>query len=206
MLDEPKQSRRQKLAIIYAQAMRAHEMIADMMLFAHPPAVAFETAELVPTIEQVLAELRADLKSANTTAQVRQYPDVPVCQFDATQLAVAMKAMLQNAMLATGSDGDIRIQVWRRDKQQVAISVTDNGPGICDEIADKIFDPFFSGREAGRGLGFGLSKAWRIAELHGGTLALESSCNQGARLVMTLPIKQPVDQESSKRIDNARAA
>ncbi len=43
----------------------------------------------------------------------------------------------------------------------------DSGPGISPEHREHLFDPFFSGRQAGRGLGFGLSKAWRIIQMHG---------------------------------------
>ena len=67
------------------------------------------------------------------------------------------------------------------------LSVTDTGPGIPPEIRPHIFDPYYSGREAGRGLGLGLSKAWRIAELHGGTIDVESPDAGGARLVLVIP-------------------
>ena len=59
------------------------------------------------------------------------------------------------------------------------LTVTDTGPGIPPDIRPHIFDPFFSGREAGRGLGLGLSKAWRIINLHGGQIDVESPANQG---------------------------
>ena len=67
------------------------------------------------------------------------------------------------------------------------LSVPDTGPGIPPEIRPHIFDPFFSGREAGRGLGLGLSKAWRIVELHGGTLAVDSPAGGGAVFTIALP-------------------
>jgi signal transduction histidine kinase len=65
--------------------------------------------------------------------------------------------------------------------------VSDTGPGIPADIRPHLFDPFFSGREAGRGLGLGLSKAWRIAELHGGTIEVESELEQGAKFSILLP-------------------
>jgi signal transduction histidine kinase len=67
------------------------------------------------------------------------------------------------------------------------LTVTDTGPGIPPEVRPHIFDPFFSGREAGRGLGLGLSKAWRIVTLHGGTLTVESEPGAGARFSILLP-------------------
>ena len=58
------------------------------------------------------------------------------------------------------------------------LQIEDNGPGIPPEVRPHIFDPFYSGREAGRGLGFGLSKAWRIITLHGGSLSVDSAADR----------------------------
>ena len=206
MLDEKLPSRRQKLALIYAQAMRAHEMISDMMLFANPPDAIFETNEPSVVIQQVIDELGTELKAADVSIRIRQYPDVPLCEFDSTQLAVAVKAMIQNALIAIGHSGEIRVQIWRRVENKIAISISNNGVGLASDAMDKLFDPFYSGREAGRGLGFGLSKAWRIVELHGGELIVDRDFEGGTRFVMTMPIKQPISQNSSSRIDNVRAA
>ena len=62
------------------------------------------------------------------------------------------------------------------------LTVTDTGPGIPPSVRPHIFDPFYSGREAGRGLGLGLSKAWRIVDLHGGRIEVESPTEGGAAI------------------------
>ena len=69
----------------------------------------------------------------------------------------------------------------------VRIVVGDTGPGIPPDIRPHIFDPYFSGREAGRGLGLGLSKAWRIVQLHGGSIDVVSPPGGGATFTILLP-------------------
>lgn len=89
----------------------------------------------------------------------------------------------------------------------MAVAVTDSGPGVDPEMASQIFDPFFSGREAGRGLGFGLSKAWRIIQLHGGDIELDNAWTDGARFVITLPLRQIESRDAaSQPIDKVQAA
>ncbi len=207
MSDETNPSRRQRLSVIYAQAMRAHEMISDMMLFAHPPELNPETVEPRQLVQAVVEELRSEMIAAEIGFQIRQYPNVPAIELDVTQFAVALKALLQNAMHAIHRCGEIRIQIWRRSDQSIGIAVADNGSGVDPAIANQIFDPFFSGREAGRGLGFGLSKAWRIAQLHGGQICLDPDHTPGARFVMCLPLMQNnLSKRQCSRIDIVRAA
>ena len=122
------------------------------------------------------------------------------------KIIVAIKALVKNSMIAIGSGGKIRIQIWRKDTNHIGFSVVDNGPGVDGEMAGEIFEPYFSGREAGRGIGFGLSKAWRILQLHHGSLELDSEYFEGARFVATLPIRQYVGEKKVSRIDNLRAA
>ena len=66
----------------------------------------------------------------------------------------------------------------------VEITVADTGRGIPPDVRPKIFDPFFSGREAGRGLGFGLTKAWRLVTLHGGTIEVRETAGGGATFAL----------------------
>ena len=72
-------------------------------------------------------------------------------------------------------------------KKGVKISVSDNGPGIPDDIKDKIFQPFFTTKATGEGTGLGLSMSYDIiTKGHGGKLEVESKKNQGSIFIVTL--------------------
>jgi signal transduction histidine kinase len=73
----------------------------------------------------------------------------------------------------------------------VTLRITDDGPGISDEVRRHLFDPYYSGRQAGRGLGLGLSKAWRIVVTnHHGTIQTDSHPAQGTTFTIRLPKQQ----------------
>lgn len=82
----------------------------------------------------------------------------------------------------------------------VRVRVMDNGPGIDEEDVDRLFDPFFSGREEGTGLG--LSVAYRIARVHGGTISASSPEGGGAIFEFVLLRREP---EARELLDRAAA-
>ena len=117
---------------------------------------------------------------------------VPELLADKTQLAVAVKALLQNSLEAIRESGTVHVEVRQVTEEPLPlleITIVDDGPGIDPDVRQHIFDPFYSGREAGRGLGFGLSKAWRIAELHNGEIFAESDTHAGARFCLRIPYR-----------------
>jgi signal transduction histidine kinase len=76
-------------------------------------------------------------------------------------------------------------------KDQVLISIKDNGPGIPAEIKDKIFQPFFTTKPTGKGTGLGLSLAYDIVTTgHGGAIELESSPGQGTEFLIYIPFEK----------------
>jgi hypothetical protein len=184
--EETNPERRRALALINAQAMRVYEMIADLRLFARPPQPQLQPVALVELIDGLIAEL-SPLAAQQETALLRGGDGGPlVVMADPTQLAVALRALCQNALEALGGQGHIRIELGRR-AGSVEIRVRDDGPGIPPDQRGHIFDPFYSARQAGRGLGLGLSKCWRIITNHGGRIAVEDQPGGGACFLITLP-------------------
>ena len=187
--------KRHKLSVIYEQAMRAHEMISDMMLFAHPPALNSQRVSVRLLIARIVHELKPVFDVVpEIELRVLIGDGVDQAQLDPTQFAVAIKNLVQNSIeaLRSGDEQDqlIEIRIDQSDSHELRVSVWDNGQGITEDVARHMFDPFYSGREAGRGLGFGLSKVWTIAKLHGGDLRLDTSVDQGTRFVLTLSSNQ----------------
>ena len=191
--DETDAGRQRKLTAIHRQAMRAHEMIADLMLFARPPKLELATHDLRHVARQVVGEMAelADERQIELDSDVGNEP--VTLEFDATQLAVAIGALVTNAIEAVGQGGHVDVFVRRQATDGHAwaeVMVGDDGPGISDEVRQHMFDPFYSGREAGRGLGFGLSKCWRIVTDHGGQLIVGQSARRGAQISILLPLAQ----------------
>jgi signal transduction histidine kinase len=181
--------RRRMLAAIHSQAVRAHEMIADLMLFARPPRPKLESIDLTALLRGLAGELSPQALQQQTEL-VFEGPDRPVSiRADKTQIAVAVRAVCVNALEALASGGRVVLALAESAPldDTVQITVADNGPGISGDVRRHLFDPFYSGREAGRGLGFGLSKCWRIVTQHAGRVAVESTPGCGTRFTISLP-------------------
>ncbi len=195
MREETDPERRRKLAVINAQAFRAHEMISDMMLFARPPALEPKPVDLTALADRVIAELREQAESQGT-ALLRVTADQPwIVPADANYLAVALKALCTNSLEALGRGGNVEIFIQPAAAgthgdtggSWMEILVSDDGPGIPPHVRRHLFDPYFSGREAGRGLGLGLSKCWCIVRQHGGRIDVASQPDRGTTFTITLP-------------------
>ena len=103
---------------------------------------------------------------------------------------MALRAVVLNALQAVRAGGRVDLSV-ESVGDRVIFRISDNGPGLTDQAKRHMFDPFFSGREAGRGLGLGLSKCWRIVELHSGEIDVQSELGQGAIITLCLPVQEP---------------
>jgi hypothetical protein len=188
--DEADPERRRKLTAIRRQAMRAHEMIADLMLFARPPKLEIADADLRQIVRQVVDD-HQELASERSIELACEIGETPIAvQVDTTQLAVAIAAVVTNAIEAVGQDGHVTVvaREWIEGGARLAeVVARDDGPGISETVRQHLFDPFFSGREAGRGLGFGLSKCWRIVTDHGGSVVVNNVAGGGAEFTIALP-------------------
>lgn len=184
-------NRRRTLATIHLQALRAYEMIADLMLFARPPTPRLEPVDLGDLIDSLIAEWQSEAEAQNTEF-VWEPPANPIClHADPTQLAVAIGAIIRNGLEALANGGQVTIALSAGPEAEAVISIGDNGPGITPDVRRHLFDPYFSGREAGRGLGLGLSKCWRIIEQHHGKITVESPAEGGALFQIALPTNAP---------------
>jgi len=210
--DEQDPERRRKLATINSQAFRAHEMIADLMLFAQPPQLNLQPVNLVATARTLIEQMSERAATHHVQIQLApQPPETVMAMADRDQLLVALRSICTNALDAIGQSGTIEFDIAEvcdaplEDQPAVAIHIRDTGPGISAEIRRHIFDPFFSGREAGRGLGFGLSKCWRIITDHGGQVTVDSQLGSGASFTVLLPRAPKNDTASSHQTDPATA-
>lgn len=198
--DEKDPRRRRLLEAIDTQALRAHEMISDLMLFARPPAIERQECDLAGILQSATSEL-SQLARQGQIVITTAIPDFAVtASVDPTQFTVAVKALVQNAIEAIGQDGEVNVLLLQQPNH-TQIQVADTGPGMSDRERNHLFDPFFSGREAGRGLGFGLSKCWRIVTEHGGTVQVETPAAGGAVFTIEIPrsgsaSRAPKPQES----------
>ncbi|MCH6235766.1 ATP-binding protein [Cognataquiflexum rubidum] len=75
----------------------------------------------------------------------------------------------------------------KKQGDKITIEVSDNGPGIPDDIKDKILQPFFTTKKGTEGTGLGLSITHDIVKAHGGELRVETKVGEGTDFQILLP-------------------
>jgi signal transduction histidine kinase len=144
-----------------------------------------EKANLIDNIETVLVLLHNRLKQGIEIS--KDYDEIPMINCYPDELIQVWTNLITNSIQAMNNQGELSIAV-RNLGEKVTISITDNGPGIPDDIKEKIFEPFFTTKKAGEGTGIGLDLVAKIIEKHEATLDLKSEIGVGTTFIITLPV------------------
>ncbi|MDE1903133.1 MAG: PAS domain S-box protein [Alphaproteobacteria bacterium] len=125
-------------------------------------------------------------------------PNMPQFRGDERRLRQVLLNLLSNAVKFTPAEREVRVLVGLNEAGGVQIDVEDTGIGIPPDQISRVMEPFYqvdgSLARTQEGTGLGLPIAKSLAELHGGTLRLESAVGYGTTARLTLPPARTVRQ------------
>ena len=157
------------------------------------------TVELRREPVELAAIVRNAIETSNPLIQASEHqlslslPGAPIwIEGDPVRLAQILANLLNNAATYTERGGHIWVTASRQEGDAV-VSVRDNGPGINPDQLESIFEMFSRGERstsrAQAGLGIGLALARRLAQMHGGSLAVASrGAGQGSEFILRIPV------------------
>jgi len=168
---------------------RAKTITHRLLGFARRMEPVTEEVQLNRVLDETIDFLENEARYRNIDIQTDYAPHLPTTHSDPAQLQQVFLNILNNAIDAIGKDGEIVVKTKYREKNnELAVEISDNGPGIPKEMLAKIFDPFFTTKEVGKGTGLGLSIAFSIVEKLGGRILVASEEGRGTTFTIYLPI------------------
>jgi two-component system, NtrC family, sensor kinase len=162
--------------------------------FGRPSQVAHEPADLNEALRSTLVVSQNEYKYvADVDTDFAELPRI-VC--NVSELNQVFLNLIVNAAHAIGDHGrwgTIRVRT-AHDETDAIVTISDDGPGIPEDIRERIFDPFFTTKDVGRGTGQGLAIARSIVvDKHAGSLSVDSRPGRGSTFTVRLPVSaQPL--------------
>ena len=192
---------RQGLEVILGESERAARIVRNLLTFARKRQTTRAMVDLNQVVRETLA-LRAYEQRVNNIEVVQTLATgLPEVFADSHQMKQVLLNLLINAEQAAGAAhgrGTIVVRtVHDADRGSAVLEVTDDGPGISDQVQGRIFDPFFTTKEVGKGTGLGLAVAYAIVQEHAGRIWAESKVGAGASFFVELPVTAQLLQVQS---------
>jgi signal transduction histidine kinase len=186
-------------ALIAGEGRRLTAMVEQVMTFAGlqagRPGFDVRPVDVTAVIDQALVALSPFIHDQSAEITRDMQPSLPPILADAPAVSRCLENLITNALKYGGDP--VRIQISARRslgarRQDVQITVQDNGPGIAPRDLPHIFEPFYRGADAIakqiHGSGLGLSLVHRIMDELGGRVSVRSEPGQGSAFTLHLPI------------------
>ena len=169
---------------IFGQTMRVKKIVGDLLEFARGREPQFRELELNSLITSVYARISSVMDTGEISFTLDSAPEGIMIEADALQTEQVFINLLSNAVDAMSGKGELKINITP-EKDQVVISVSDNGIGMSMNTAEKIFEPFFTTKDQGTGLGMAI--VFSIIQKHNGSIRVESKKGKGSVFIVVLP-------------------
>lgn len=166
---------------------RISELVKAIKTYTHMDRAASKEVDVASGLDSTLVMLGHKLKKGSVEV-VREYEEglPPVCGH-AGELNQVWTNLLDNAIDAVEGRGKIGVRA-SRENGRVLVEISDDGPGIPEEVQDRMFEPFFTTKDVGSGTGLGLDISRRVVvDDHGGDIRVESRPGE-TRFEVRLPV------------------
>jgi signal transduction histidine kinase/ligand-binding sensor domain-containing protein len=183
---------------IHEHGSRANGIVSSMLLHSRGGSGKMEPTDLNALIKEYVNlafhGMRAGKNPINVDIQLDlddSFEKIALIEEDFSRVLLNLCNNAFDAMREkTKTDPDYKpiLSISTKQKEKaVEIAISDNGPGIPDDIKDKILQPFFTTKKGTEGTGLGLSITHDIVKAHGGLLNVASQAGKGTTFTIELP-------------------
>ena len=185
---------------ILEMGQRASDIVANMLNFSRKSETRTSSQNINDLIENTIELAASDYNLKKKydfrhISIVRDFePALPVILCIRTEIQQVFLNLLKNAAQAMADKSYVneapQIFIRTRLEEDVArIEISDNGPGMDEEIRKRIFEPFFTTKEVGTGTGLGLSVSYFIiTKNHRGQMEVTAKPGKGTTFIIKLPL------------------
>ena len=211
-VDEAKRLKLTEAAL--SAARRGERLTHQLLAFSRRQALRPESVDVNALIREGEPLIRGALGGGMTYHTRLRRGGAPV-RVDTAQFEAALLNLLVNARDAMGGKGQVEVETRRLSVKAgqisdleagdyVRITVTDNGPGIPEEVRERIFEPFYTTKAVGKGTGLGLSQVYGFLKQSGGAIHVVTGAGKGTRMEMYLPVT--VDHDTAPAAPSRKAS
>ena len=156
---------------------RLNDLMESVLSFSRPIEHKFKPVNVSILLKRIVERWRPRMARVNVTPIIKTAEDLPDVMGDARSLEQVFTNLISNAVeVMNQTGGTLAIRAEKNNEiincPRVEVSVSDNGPGIPDEICDHIFEPFVSNNPRGTGLGLAITK--QIVTAHRGSIKVDT--------------------------------
>ena len=175
----------QAVHVLDVEIDRLDAVVKRFLDFSRPMDIRLEPTQLSDLLRDVLEVAQPQMQKANVQVAQLLPIGIPEVFVDRDLLKQAVLNLVLNAVQAMPSGGQLQLTLSRHG-DVAEITVGDTGTGIPLENRQKIFQLFFTTRPGGSGIG--LASAFRIVQLHNGSIDFTSEVGRGTTFRIELPI------------------
>jgi signal transduction histidine kinase len=140
---------------------RISELVGAVKSYSHMDKASQKEVDVNEGLESTLVMLGHKLKKGNVRVTREYEAGLPRVCAHGSELNQVWTNLIDNAIDAVEGDGNVRIRTTR-EGDRVLVEISDDGPGIPEEIRECIFEPFFTTKDVGKGTGIGLDISHRV--------------------------------------------
>jgi PAS domain S-box-containing protein len=196
---DPADARRINVVEVLAAARHATLLTQQLLAFSRRQIVqpkALQLNDIVAGMHKLLSRLLGNHIELGTVLA----PELSMVTADQSQLEQVVLNLVVNARDAMPEGGLLRVETeelmlsettaaeWGAPPgRYAALTVTDTGTGMSEEVRKRLFEPFFTTKEVGKGTGLGLSTVYGIVRQSHGFIGVKSAPGQGTEFRVLLP-------------------
>jgi signal transduction histidine kinase len=174
------------LGLIEESISNANKIVDDLLDYSREVKLEKQTVSLKNLVSDSLSSVRLP-ENAKLLISVS---DTVIVNVDLYKIKRVIVNLINNAIESMSNGGVISIESYI-NKNDVLLSVTDNGQGISEENQKKLWQPLFTTKSKGIGLGLVICK--RFVEAHGGKMDVESVEGKGTKFIIRLSLAQTIE-------------
>ncbi len=181
------------LEAIAQLTQRIAAIVAQLKGFARRDELRVQPVDVAAAFQAAVALVSAEARRRRVKLDCPPVPAGLAVAGQQVRIEQVLVNLLRNGIDASAEKGGGTVSLQAEvEGGQALLRVTDDGPGLSDEVLARLFEPFFTTKRRGDGLGLGLSISASIANALGGSLQGGNRPDGGAQFTLRLPITQSI--------------